>query len=221
MTFSIIARDPGTGVLGIAIASRFFAVGAICPVVFSGLGAFSTQASGHPPFAERARELLGAGQRAQAVIDALLADDERREQRQLHIVDAAGQVAAFTGTGCTGWAGSRTADDVSLAGNMLAGAAVLDEALEAFVSTPGTPLAERLLLALEAGQAAGGDSRGQQAAALLIHGRQNFPMVSLRVDDSSAAIAELRRLHRAAAADYYPYMRGLFSQPEYQAVLGR
>lgn len=220
MTFSIVARDRRSGALGIAVASRFFGVGALCPFVFSGAGALSTQALGHPPHGPAAEPLLRQRLAPEAIIERLLAGDPDREHRQIHLVDRAGRFAAFTGVRCIGWAGSRSGDAVSLAGNMLTGAAVLERALNAYDADPARPFAERLVAALEAGQAAGGDSRGQQAAALLIHGMLDFPMVSLRVDDDPQAIGSLRRLHGEAAVDYYPYVRRFFPAAECGAVLG-
>lgn len=220
MTFSIVARDGSSGALGVAIASRFFAVGALCPFVFSRAGALSTQALGHPPLGPAAGSLLAAGLAARAVLERLLENDPDRERRQLHLVDAFGRIAEHTGSACTAWAGARQGTGVSLAGNMLAGPAVLDAALAAYEAGQDLPFAGRLLRSLEAGQESGGDKRGQQAAALLIHGFAAFPMLSLRIDDDPDAVSRLRRLHEAAARDYYPYVRRLHPQPECEAVLG-
>lgn len=220
MTFSIVARDRRSGALGIAVASRFFGVGALCPFIFTGAGALSTQALGHPPHGPAAGPLFARRLAPEAILEALLAGDPERERRQIHLVDASGRLAAFTGTGCTAWAGSQHGDGISLAGNMLKGPAVLAGALAAYESDPDRPFAERLVSALEAGQAAGGDTRGQQAAAILIHGSLDFPMVSLRVDDDPQAIATLRRLHDEAAVDYYPYVRRFFPAAENEAVIG-
>lgn len=220
MTFSIVARDRRSGALGIAVASRFFGAGALCPFVFAGAGALSTQALAHPPHGPAAGLLLARGLAPEAVLETLLAGDVERERRQIHLVDGQGRYAAFTGTGCTAWAGSLSGEGVSLAGNMLEGAQVLERALYAYEADPDRPFAERLVSSLEAGQAAGGDSRGQQAAALLIHAALDVPMVSLRVDDDAQAIAALRRLHQEAAVDYYPYVRRFFPPAACEAVLG-
>ena len=220
MTFSILARSPGSGALGIAIASRFFAVGAVCPFVFPGLGALSTQAYGHPPFAATAGELLVQGLEPSTIIARLLAGDQGREGRQIHLIDARGRVAAHDGREITEAAGHREGKNVSVAGNMLLGHEVLDASVEGFASALEKPFAERLLLALEAGQQAGGDSRGQQAAALVVYGAQPFPLLSLRVDDHPEAVAELRRLFEGAKPVYLPYMRGLASPEEALEIFG-
>lgn len=220
MTFSILAREPASGALGIAIASRFFAVGSICPFVFPGLGAMATQASGFPPFAHAAERLLAEGQGPDAVLEHLLHDDPKRETRQVHLIDAAGTIAAYSGTGILDASGHRSGADVSVAGNMLTGTDVLDTCRDTYLAATAKPFAERLLLALEAGHAAGGDKRGQQAAALLVYGAQPFPLLSLRVDDDLDSVAALRRLRVAAEADYVPYMRRFASDAEIAGVFG-
>jgi uncharacterized Ntn-hydrolase superfamily protein len=218
LTFSILAHDPRTHVVGIAIASRFFAVGAICPFVFPGVGAIVTQALGHPPFGAAAEALLRRNLTADEVIERLLVNDPNREARQLHLLDAQGRFAAFTGSACLAEAGDRQSGTVSVAGNMLASAEVLPAAMAGFAAGGG--LAARLLAALAAAHAAGGDQRGQQAAALLIYGSQPFPLLSLRVDDDPDAVARLVALADAASADYLPYMRRFFPADECQAVFG-
>lgn len=220
MTFSILARDPASGALGIAIASRFLAVGGICPFVFSGLGALSTQASGFPPFGHAAERLLAEGLAPAAVLDRLLHDDPKRETRQLHLIDATGRIAGFNGAEIIDASGHRSGADVSVAGNTLAGTDVLEACRDAYLGAPTAPFAERLLLALDAGQAAGGDRRGQQGAGVLVYGAQPFPLLSLRIDDDADAIAALRRLRRSAEADYIPYMRRFASGAEIAGVFG-
>lgn len=219
LTFSIIARDPTSGALGVAIASRFFAVGAICPFVFPGLGAFSTQASGHPPFGAEAERLLLGGVVPEQVLAQLIATDTDRHKRQLHLIDASGRIAAHNGSEIIAAAGHRAASNVSVAGNMLADESVLDAAVEAFISSRA-PLTDRLLLALEAAHSAGGDNRGQQAASLIIYGAQPVPLISLRVDDDPDAVAALRRLREGAEADYIPYMRRFATLAEIAGVFG-
>jgi uncharacterized Ntn-hydrolase superfamily protein len=219
VTFSILARDAETGCLGIAIASRFFAVGAICPFVFPQLGALSTQASGHPPFGPAAERLLAEGHSAENVLTHLLRDDPDRERRQVHLIDRAGTAAAFTGRECIGVAGALTTANLSVAGNMLAADDVLDAAVAGYAAGGG--LAARLLTALTAANKAGGDKRGQQAAAILIYGQQPFPMLSLRVDDDDAAVLRLSALFTAAATDYIPYIDRYFSTPERRGVFGQ
>src|SRR5258706_10041811 len=166
MTWSIIARD-ASGAFGVAIATRFFAVGALCPHAASGVGALSTQALVNPHYGKQGLELLRAGVPAPEVVKRLTAPDEGREHRQLHVIDAAGRIGQFTGKECIEWAGATSGDGFSVAGNMLAGPRVVEETANAFRNTKKS-FAEKLIAALEAGEAAGGDKRGKQSAALLI-----------------------------------------------------
>jgi uncharacterized Ntn-hydrolase superfamily protein len=160
MTWSIVARDPDTGFLAVAVASRFFAVGAICPWTEGGTGAVSTQALANPLFGPRALALLREGMPAEAVCGMLLGGDPGRDQRQLHLVDATGGVAAHTGQACVDWCGHLIGDGVSVAGNMLAGPAVIRDTLEAYRSNPHLPLVDRLLTAMEAGEGRAAISAG-------------------------------------------------------------
>jgi uncharacterized Ntn-hydrolase superfamily protein len=207
MTWSIVARDPPTGLFGVAVASRFFAVGAICPHARGGTGALSTQALVNPTYGPRALRLLAEGLPAPLALDTLIALDEGRAHRQAHLLDAGGRNAAWTGEACVGWAGHRLAEHVSVAGNMLAGPGVLDATLETYLSNAGLPLAERLLAAMEAGEAAGGDKRGKQSAALLLQGEEEYPRLSLRADDHPEPLAELRRLLAVAHERFIPFSR--------------
>lgn len=218
MTFSLLARDPLNGAIGIALASRFFAVGAICPFVFAGRGALITQASGHPPFGPRADALFRDGADADRVVATLTADDEHRESRQLLAVDSQGRFAVHTGGSCVSVAGSRVGSRGAIAGNMLASERVLDAGLAGLEAN--LPLAPRLLAGLASAHAAGGDRRGQQAAAILIYGAADYPLLSLRVDDDPDAVLRLGRLYADAAVDYIPYIRGLASADEAGAVFG-
>lgn len=202
MTWSVIARDPESGALGIAVATRFFAVGALCPHVASGKGALATQALINPTFGRRGLALLDEAVPAADVVRILIEADPGRDVRQLHVVDRAGRVAQHTGTDCVGWCGHAAGDQVSVAGNMLAGPDVVAATLAACQRLAGRPLAERLIGALEAGEAAGGDKRGKQSAALRIHTTEDYPALDLRVDDHPDPLAELRRLH-AVASDYF------------------
>jgi uncharacterized Ntn-hydrolase superfamily protein len=197
MTWSILARD-GDGAFGVAIASRFFAVGALCVHTRHAVGAVSTQALMNPLYGPAAIARLAAGDEAQVLVDALTSADGGRDHRQLHVIGAAGAPAAFTGAACIDWCGHRIERGFSVAGNMLAGPEVIDETARAFNQSHGLPLAERLLAAMAAGQAAGGDKRGQQAAALRIHGREDYPSLDLRVDDHAAPMDELARLYRTS-----------------------
>jgi uncharacterized Ntn-hydrolase superfamily protein len=195
MTWSILARD-SDGSFGVAIASRFFAVGALCIHTRHAIGALSTQALMNPLYGHAGIARLAAGDEPQRVLDELTAADAGRDHRQLHLVGARGEPAAFTGAACIAWCGHRTETDFSVAGNMLAGPQVVEETARVFRQERGRPLAERLLAAMAAGQAAGGDKRGEQAAALRIHAAEDYPLLDLRVDDHVAALGELERLYR-------------------------
>lgn len=204
-TFSITARCSRTGMLGVAVASRFLAVGALCPHVRAGVGAVATQAMVNPLYGAHGLDLLSGGLDPAAAVAQVLSADEGRELRQVAVVDCHGKTAVHTGANCVPWAGHRQGVGFVVAGNMLAGPAVLEGMEVAFLSTEGEPLPERLLLALEAGQAAGGDKRGKQAAALLVHDTEAYPYVSLRVDDHPDPLPELRRLWALSQATFAPY----------------
>ncbi len=199
-TFSIVARDPDTGDLGIAVESKFFAVGSVVPWAKAGVGAIATQAFANTTFGPRGLALLEQGLGASTVLDSLLAQDEGRDRRQVGIVDAHGKSISYSGKECQSWAGHRHGENYAAQGNILVGEGVVEAIERAFLETPG-PLAGRLLAALEAGQKAGGDSRGQQSAALLVvrakggYGGFNDRYCDLRVDDHPRPIEELRRLY--------------------------
>src|SRR5258708_3272896 len=180
MTWSLIARDP-SGALGVAVASKFFAVGALCPAVRNGKGALSTQALINPLYARDAIAALDAGLAPEKIVQRLTQADAGRDVRQFHLIDAAGRSAAYTGSNCIDWCGHRDGAGYSLAGNMLMGPQVLDETARAYEAASGLPFAERLMAAMEAGDAAGCDKRGKQAAALLIHTTPGSPVSDLRV----------------------------------------
>ncbi len=207
MTWSIIARDAASGAFGVAIATRFFAAGALCPHAQSGVGALSTQALVNPHYGKQGLELLRAGVAAPEVVKRLTALDEGREQRQLHVIDAAGRIGQHTGKSCIDWCGALAGDGYSVAGNMLAGPRVIQETARVFAESIEKPLAERLIAALEAGEAAGGDKRGKQSAALLIHSTEDYAEIDLRVDDHAEPLAELRRLYEKAHERFIPYLR--------------
>ena len=206
MTWSIIARDAAGGAFGVAIATRFFAVGALCPHAESGVGALATQALVNPHYGRLGLELLRAGVSAPEAVKRLVAADEGREQRQLHAIDAAGRIGQHTGERCVGWCGALAGVGYSVAGNMLANERVLLETEKAYKSS-SLPFAERLIAALEAGEAAGGDKRGKQSAALLIYSTEEYPQLDLRVDDHAEPLVELRRLHDKAHERFVPFMR--------------
>ena len=196
MTWSIIARDKTTGQFGIAVATKFFAVGARVPHIAAGLGGVATQALVNPYYGIDGVKMLREGKSPQDIIGTLTAADTGCESRQLHIMDAKGRIAAFTGKDCVDWCGSLSGDGFSLAGNMLADATVLDETAKAYVASETLPFAQRLIAAMRAGEAAGGDKRGKQSAALLIHEEEEWSSLDLRVDDHADPLAELERLER-------------------------
>ncbi|MCV3273331.1 DUF1028 domain-containing protein [Roseobacter sinensis] len=198
MTYSIVARDPASGDLGIAVASRFFAVGALVPHIRGGKCAVATQAFVNPLWGIEAADRLAAGEAAQTVLDDLVARDGGQAQRQAHMIDTAGRIASHTGEDCVDWCGHVSGDGISVAGNMLAGQAVITETLAAYQSNLDLPFAERLMTAMEAGEAAGGDKRGKQSAALRIHRGEDYPWLDMRVDDHADPLPELRRLYDVA-----------------------
>ena len=208
MTWSILVRDPATGALGAAVATRFFAVGALAIHVEGGVAALATQALINPMYAVHGMPRLRAGEAPDTVAEALLAADAGREHRQLQMIDAQGRIYQHTGANCVGWCGTVRGTDVSVAGNMLAGPAVVQRTMEAFLGARGN-LAERLLTALEAGQAAGGDKRGKQSAALKICTRDPFPDLDIRTDDNPDPLAELRRLHAVSRERFAVFRRFL------------
>ena len=198
-TFSIVAHDPAQGDWGIAVQSKFLAVGAVVPWARAGVGAIATQSYANTSYGPEGLRLLAAGVSAEEALARLVAADEGREHRQVGIVDAAGSAAAFTGGECLAWAGHRIGSNYACQGNILVSAATV-EAMAATLEASSGPLADRLLAALAAGQAAGGDSRGQQSAALLVvrerggYGGFNDRYLDLRVDDHPHSLAELQRL---------------------------
>ncbi|MDN3565297.1 DUF1028 domain-containing protein [Paeniroseomonas aquatica] len=210
MTWSIVAHDPGTGAFAVAVATCAFAVGASCPFVRTGVGAVSTQSMTNRYLGPAVLDAMARGLSPAAAIESALAGDEGRGIRQVHAVDRHGRTAAWTGQNCVEWCGDRTGHGFSVAGNMLAGEAVLADTVAAFVSRDNLPLAERLVAALDAGDAAGGDKRGRQSAALLLTTTEDFPDINLRVDDHAEPLLELRRLLGLWRRDREP---GLRDQP--------
>ena len=198
MTWSIIARDSTTGQFGIAVATKFFAVGARVPHIAAILGGIATQALVNPYYGIDGIKLLREGRAPRDIVETLIAADSGRESRQLHVMDAKGRISGFTGSECVEWCGQLAGDGFSLAGNMLSGAAVLNETAKAYVTNAGLPVAQRLIQAMKAGEAAGGDKRGKQSAALLIHGEEEWSDLDLRVDDHTDPLAELERLEQVS-----------------------
>jgi uncharacterized Ntn-hydrolase superfamily protein len=198
-TFSIVAADLTRGEWGIAVASRFLAVGAVVPWARAGAGAVATQSYANTTFGPAGLDLMQKGMPAQEVLDRLLAKDEGRAQRQVGMVDAAGRAATFTGAECFAWAGGRCGPSYACQGNILTGPDVVDRMAETFEKAQGE-LAVRLFAALAAGDRAGGDSRGRQSAALLVvrpaggYAGFNDRALDLRVDDAPNPVPRLRRL---------------------------
>jgi uncharacterized Ntn-hydrolase superfamily protein len=213
MTWSIVAKDPATGMFGIAIASRFFAVGCLCPWA-SRVGAISTQAMLNPLFGPRGLAMLLEGMQAPDIRDMLVAADRGGAARQLHLIDSSGRTAAHTGAECVDWCGHDSGPGVSVAGNMLAGPAVVGETLANYNKTLDLPFVERLLAAMDVGEAAGGDKRGKQSAAILIQGDEPYPRLSLRVDDHTDPLPELRRLYEVAKQRFIGFSAS-FPRPEH------
>ncbi|GGF38209.1 hypothetical protein GCM10011519_09740 [Marmoricola endophyticus] len=201
MTFSIVARSPDGESWGVAVASKFLAVGSAVPAAVAGIGALATQADAHVGFKGEGLAMLADGATAQVALDRLLGDDPGREHRQVGVVDVEGAAATHTGSGCLPWAGGVAAQDVAIQGNVLAGPEVVEAMRASWDATADEPvLARRLLSALRAGDEAGGDRRGRQSAALLVvrdgagYGGHDDLAVDLRVDDHEAPVAELTRL---------------------------
>jgi len=220
MTWSIVARDPG-GALGVAVASRFFAVGVLSAYARAGAGALATQALVNPGFGPAGLDLLAQGVSPARVVESLAANDAGREVRQVHLVDIEGRAAAHTGSQCVEWCGHFVGREFSVAGNMLAGPQVLENTAAAYAANAHLPFAERLLAALEAGQAAGGDKRGQQAAALRIVTTEVYPMLDLRVDDHAEPLAELRRLYEKSFERFQAFVTCLPSRANPAGITDR
>lgn len=220
MTWSIVARD-SSGAFGVAVASRFFAVGALCPHARSGVGALATQALVNPLYAEPALDALASGNTPVKVIEQLTAADAGRDHRQLHMINAAGQTAGYTGSACIDWCGHLAGPGYSVAGNMLAGPQVIEATAAAYEANAARPFAERLLLALAAGEAAGGDKRGKQAAALLTYTTEDYCALDIRVDDHVEPIEELKRLYAKSLERFQPFSTCLPSKARPAGITDR
>ncbi|HET8743777.1 MAG TPA: DUF1028 domain-containing protein [Gaiella sp.] len=201
-TYSICACDLDAGQWGVATQSKFLAVGSVVPWAEPHVGAIATQAYANPRYGPEGLALLRDGLSAEEVVERVTSADEGRGQRQLGVVDAEGRAATFTGADCHAWAGGRTGDGYAAQGNILVSGATVDALAETFEASAGRRLAERLLDCLDAAEAAGGDSRGRQSAALLVVERDggyaslSDVLVDLRVDDHPDPLGELRRIYR-------------------------
>ncbi|UCH13831.1 MAG: DUF1028 domain-containing protein, partial [Bacteroidales bacterium] len=224
-TFSIVARDSLTGELGVAVASRFFAVGSVVPWAKAGAGAVATQSYANTTFGWRGLELLEKGATPDEIVKILLRNDTEPEKRQFGIVSSTGESASYTGKLCASWAGGRNGPDYAIQGNILAGKAVVTAMESAFLGTKGT-LAERLYASLLAGEENGGDSRGKQSAALLVvkenagYGGFTDRAIDIRVDDHTEPFKELGRLLKFAQMNY-SWNEGwtLFTKKNYSEAL--
>jgi uncharacterized Ntn-hydrolase superfamily protein len=220
MTWSIIARD-ASGAFGIAIASRFFAVGALCPHIRPGVGAVSTQALVNPLYGPAALEALAQGLAPHQVIEQITGGDEGRDHRQVHAIDAFGRTAVHTGAACIDWCGHQAGEGFSVAGNMLAGPQVIQATAAAYRDNAKLPLAQRLIAAMAAGDAAGGDKRGKQAAALRVHTTEDYPALDIRVDDHAEPIQELQRLYDKSLERFQPFTACLPSREHPAGITDR
>jgi uncharacterized Ntn-hydrolase superfamily protein len=221
MTWSIIARDEATGKFGIAVATRFFAVGALVPYTRAAVGAVASQALVNPFFGTRGLRLLQTGLSAANVVSKFVASDDGRDQRQLHVMDAKGRTAAHTGAECIDWCGAILEANLSVAGNTLANSNVVGATVAAYRAQSARPFPARLIAAMKAGEAAGGDKRGKQSAALVIQGDEDWPDFSLRVDDHADPLVELDRLEKVSRERFVHFIRFLPSRANPAGVTDR
>lgn len=230
MTWSIIFHERSTGRIGIAVATKFFAVGARVPNIEPQKGAVCTQALTNPLYGPRGLRLIREGVGAADIVRLLIAPDAGRDHRQLHVMGADGRFAAHTGAECVPWCGHWTGDDMSVAGNMLAGPGVVSETVRVLRERTDLALPRRLIAAMRAGEAAGGDKRGKQSAALVIYGDQEYSELDLRVDDHIEPLLELARLE-AVSRERWTHFRaftatrenpaGIFDRAEIDAGIAR
>ena len=207
MTWSLIARD-ADGSVGLIVASRFFACGAVVPYVGAKV-AVASQAFCNPLWGTEGRARLRDNEPAAAVLADLVSRDEGQAIRQAHMMDASGKFAAHTGADCISWAGHLEGSAHSVAGNMLTGPEVLKATSDAFLTSAHLPFAERLISAMQKGEAAGGDKRGRQSAGLVIHCGETHPWLDLRADDHADPLAELSRLWEVAQERYVHFAKGM------------
>lgn len=220
MTWSIIARGPQRE-FAIAVATKNFAVGCRVPFIRSGVGAIATQALSNPFYGVHGLAYLQDDLSPADVIKIMTDEDEGRAQRQVHIMDRYGRIAAHTGESCIGWCGHTRGNDFSVAGNMLAGPEVIEETAKAYAASAALPFARRLIAAMKAGEAAGGDKRGRQSAALVIHGEEAWPDLDLRVDDHSDPLGELERLEKVSRERWIHFAKFLPSSRNLHGELDR
>jgi uncharacterized Ntn-hydrolase superfamily protein len=209
MTFSIVAHCPRTGQLGVAASTAVPAVGSMCPYVKPGVGAVSTQSWVNPYLAVEALRLMERGEPGPAALQAVITGDEARDVRQIGVVDAQGRAASWSGASCTDWFGHVVDDHFAVQGNMLVGEATVSSMATAYREAATRDLVERLLLAMEAGQAAGGDKRGRQSASLIVYAEEDYALLDLRVDEHPDPVAELRRILSIARLQLMPFVAGM------------
>jgi uncharacterized Ntn-hydrolase superfamily protein len=221
MTWSIIAKDNVTGQIGIAVATKFFAVGSRVPHIAPAIGGIATQALVNPYYGIDGLRLLREGRTPHDIVKTLIAADAGHASRQLHIMDAGGRIAAYTGSDCVDWCGHLEGDGFSIAGNMLAGGRVLDDTARSYLANTGMPFARRLIVGMQAGEAAGGDKRGRQSAALLIYGEEEWSDLDLRVDDHADPLTELERLEAVSRERWVHFRKYLPSRKNPAGVTDR
>jgi uncharacterized Ntn-hydrolase superfamily protein len=221
MTWSIIAKDNATGQIGIAVATKFFAVGARVPHIAPAIGGIATQALVNPYYGIDGLKLLREGRAPGDIVETLIAADAGHASRQLHIMDAEGRIAAHTGKDCVDWCGHLKGDGFSLAGNMLAGGRVLDDTAKTYLANAAMPFARRLITAMRAGELAGGDKRGRQSAALLIYGEEEWSDLDLRVDDHTDPLTELERLEAVSRERWVHFRKYLPSRKNPAGITDR
>jgi uncharacterized Ntn-hydrolase superfamily protein len=221
MTWSIIAKDNATGQIAIAVATKFFAVGSRVPHIAPAIGGIATQALVNPYYGIDGVRLLREGRTPRDIIETLIATDAGHASRQLHIMDAKGQIAAYTGKDCVDWCGHLEGSGFSIAGNMLAGSHVLDDTAKTYVANIGMPFARRLIAAMRAGELAGGDKRGKQSAALLIYGEEEWSDLDLRIDDHADPLAELERLEAVSRERWVHFRKYLPSRKNPAGITDR
>jgi uncharacterized Ntn-hydrolase superfamily protein len=205
-TFSIAARCPHTGMVGVAVCTAVPAVGALCPFAQPRIGAIATQSFVNPYLGIDGLKLLEQGLSAQETLAQLLAGDPGRDRRQLSVIDSQGQAAAFTGKDCFSWYGHIIGDGYAVAANMMVDETTVAAMARAFAAHANDELPERLLQALEAGDATGGDYRGRQSAALLVYHTEDYPYRSVRVDEHRQPVAELRRIFELSKQQIFPFV---------------
>ncbi|MBM3517628.1 MAG: DUF1028 domain-containing protein [Alphaproteobacteria bacterium] len=219
-TFSIVGRCARTGQVGVAVASAGAGVGPMCIYARARVGAVSTQSWCNPYLALDGLDLMEKGLGAQAVCEQLLAADPGRDIRQIGYVDAKGGSAAYTGAKCADWKGHLTGPNFAAQGNLLIGARTVEAMAESFVKTEVLDLADRLIRALEAGQAGGGDARGKQGAAVMVMGTERYPLVDLRADEHRHAVIELRRIYEVARHQSLPFVAQMPSRDNPHGTFG-